>query len=328
MEVSHRLLHKLSILVAPVTVPIPDYGLYGEPQDRQFAERLHVETVPHRSVVHGWRIRPHRHHGLYQLFWIESGGGQLAIEDATYALSPPLAILVPPLVVHGFEFTPGTNGFVASLPIATLAEVLAPSVQVSLDRAVLLPQGARSDALADPRSLFADALGEYSGNLPGRSDALCAYAALLGIWFLRARGSAGRLESPGASVRAALLRRFIEVIERRFAEQPSVSMMAKELGISGPHLTRACRELLGRPALSLLHERIVLEAKRCLGFTAMPISQIAYSLGFADPAYFSRFFRNRVGVNPSVYRATLAQADGADLLSTTESREIDDHGSH
>jgi AraC family transcriptional regulator, transcriptional activator of pobA len=296
-----------------VAVPIPDYGLYGEPQDKQFTERLHVETVPYRSVVYGWRIRPHRHHGLYQFFWIESGGGQLEIEDTAHALCPPLAILVPPLVVHGFEFTPGTNGFVVSLPIATLDKVLAPSVQASFDKALLLPHQEQSDALANPRSLFADALSEYSGSLPGRSDALCAYATLLGIWFLRARGSASSLQSPGASVRAVLLRRFIEVVERRFAEQPSVSRIAKELGVSAPHLTRSCRELLGRPALSLVHERIVLEAKRSLGFTAMPISQIAYSLGFADPAYFSRFFRNRVGVNPSVYRAALAEAGGVRL---------------
>jgi AraC family transcriptional activator of pobA len=298
-----------------VTVPIPDYGLYGEPQDRHFTERLHVETVPYRSAVHDWKIRPHRHHGLYQLFWIESGGGQLEIEDTTHALCPPLAILVPPLVVHGFEFIPGTNGFVVTLPIATLDKVLAPSVQASFDRALLLPHREQSDEFADPRPLFADALCEYAGSLPGRSDALCAYATLLGIWFLRARGSASWLESPGASVRAVLLRRFIEVVERRFAEQPSVPGIAHELGVSAPHLTRACRELLGRSALSLVHERIVLEAKRCLGFTTMPISQIAYSLGFADPAYFSRFFRNRVGVNPSVYRATLAEAGGAGLLS-------------
>jgi AraC family transcriptional activator of pobA len=64
-----------------------------------------------------------------------------------------------------------------------------------------------------------------------------------------------------------------------------------------------------------VHERIILEAKRYLGFTAMPVSQIAFALGFADPAYFSRFFRDRVGMSPSVYRATLAEAGEACPLS-------------
>jgi AraC family transcriptional regulator, transcriptional activator of pobA len=292
-----------------VAVHIPDYALYGEPLDKQFAERLHIETVPQRSAAHSWRIRPHRHHGLYQLFWIESGGGELQIEDTRRTLSPPLAIFVPPLVVHGFNFEPGTDGFVASLPVATLAEVLAPTLQSTMDRALLLPQRRAPGAFVNPRELFEDAFTEHSRNLPGRSEALHAHAALLGIWFLRASGSATGLGRPGAQTRTLLLRRFLEVIERRFAEQPSVAKIAKELGVSPPYLTRACRELLGRPAHTLVHDRIILEAKRCLGFTSMPVSQIAYALGFADPAYFSRFFRDRVGVNPSVYRATLAEAE-------------------
>jgi AraC family transcriptional activator of pobA len=183
---------------------------------------------------------------------------------------------------------------------------LGPSLQVHLDKTLLLPQREASDTAIDPRHLFADALSEYSRNLPGRSEALCGYAALLGTWFLRASGSASRIDRPG--VRTVLLRRLMQVIERRFREQPPVSTLASELGVSAPHLTRACRELLGQPALSLVHERVILEAKRYLGFTTTPVSQIAFALGFADPAYFSRFFRDRVGMSPSVYRATLAEA--------------------
>jgi AraC-like DNA-binding protein len=183
------------------------------------------------------------------------------------------------MVVHGFEFAPGTDGFVASFPIATLDKILAASMQASPHRALLLPQHETSLPFASPRHFFADALREYAGNEPGRSEALCGYATLLGIWFLRVSGTARLLGRPGAHARAVLLRRFVEIIERRFAEQPSVATIARELGVSAPHLTRACRELLGRPALSLVHERIVLEAKRSLVFTSMPVSQVAYELG-------------------------------------------------
>jgi AraC family transcriptional regulator, transcriptional activator of pobA len=290
-----------------VAVHFPDYALYGEPQHEQFPERLHIETVPYRSAAHRWTIHPHRHHGLYQLFWIDTGGGQFEIEDATHTLCPPLAILVPPLVVHGFRFAPETDGFVASFPITTLDKVLTPSLYASLDKALLLPQ--REAAAGNPRRLFTEALGEYSANAPGRSEALYAYAALLAIWFLRASGTASRLGGAEAHARATLVRRFVEVVERRFAEQPSVSDIAHDLGVSAPHLTRVCREILGRPALNLVHDRIILEAKRNLAFSSMAVSEIAYALGFTDPGYFSRFFRDRVGVNPSVYRATLAEAD-------------------
>ena len=47
----------------------------------------------------------------------------------------------------------------------------------------------------------------------------------------------------------------------------------------------------------------MIEARRDLVYTAMTISQISFRLGFADPAYFSRFFAKRAGVSPSDYRA-------------------------
>ena len=45
------------------------------------------------------------------------------------------------------------------------------------------------------------------------------------------------------------------------------------------------------------------EARRDLVYTSMSISRISFRLGFADPAYFSRFFARRAGVSPSDYRA-------------------------
>jgi len=47
------------------------------------------------------------------------------------------------------------------------------------------------------------------------------------------------------------------------------------------------------------------EAERQLRHTSMTITQIAYFLGFEDPAYFSRFFSKRVGVSPRAFRDKL-----------------------
>lgn len=53
----------------------------------------------------------------------------------------------------------------------------------------------------------------------------------------------------------------------------------------------------------LIHLRMIVEAKRQLRYTAMPVAQIAYFLGFEDPAYFTRFFRQRSGLSPKAFRA-------------------------
>lgn len=146
------------------------------------------------------------------------------------------------------------------------------------------------------------ALEEFSTNRTGRDSALSAHAELISLWF--ARASQSRIASDGdrKHLRADLVRRFIEMVEANFRSGLSLVGYAQDLGISVPHLTRVCRQIVGRPAAGIVQDRLMMEARRDLVYTAMPISQIAFRLGFSDPAYFSRFFAARAGVSPSAYR--------------------------
>jgi hypothetical protein len=49
--------------------------------------------------------------------------------------------------------------------------------------------------------------------------------------------------------------------------------------------------------------RIIFEAKRLLVHTSLTAKEIAYDLGYNDPAYFSRLFQTRTGESPSGFRA-------------------------
>ncbi|WP_246775740.1 helix-turn-helix domain-containing protein [Methylobacterium aquaticum] len=59
-----------------------------------------------------------------------------------------------------------------------------------------------------------------------------------------------------------------------------------------------------RSPQGILHDRLMLEAKRSLIYTTLPVSKIAFDLGFNDPAYFSRFFAARAGLSPAAFRRT------------------------
>jgi AraC family transcriptional activator of pobA len=75
---------------------------------------------------------------------------------------------------------------------------------------------------------------------------------------------------------------------------------------------------VGKAPQSLLHDRLMLEAKRNLLYTTLPVSTIAFDLGFNDPAYFSRFFANREGMSPAAYRKlnhTVASSSSGKLLT-------------
>jgi AraC family transcriptional activator of pobA len=66
--------------------------------------------------------------------------------------------------------------------------------------------------------------------------------------------------------------------------------------------------VLGYPALKVIHDRLLIEAKRKLIYSERPVSHIAYELGFEDAAYFARFFAGRAGASPSQYRARMSAA--------------------
>jgi transcriptional regulator, AraC family len=91
-------------------------------------------------------------------------------------------------------------------------------------------------------------------------------------------------------------------VENHYREHFPVAHYASEIGMSGVHLNTLCREFHGCSALSVVHQRLLLEAKRSLLYTSMTVSQISDYLGFSDATYFSRFFRRATGASPRGFR--------------------------
>lgn len=284
---------------------IPAYWLYGERRDERFPDALHIETIVARSALHNWSIQPHRHDALFQFFLITQGGGRTRIDGQEHALAPGSTILLPPLVIHEFRFDPGTDGFVASVAESTLRRLFGrePDMAAALGNARVMPQPPEGGPLALEAAMRA-ALAEFAANLPGREPALSAHAEIVGLWFARAARRQRAMSEPVRDSRASLVRRFVEHVETSFRSHRSLTAYADELGVSAPHLSRCCRETLGHSAAGVIHDRLMLEARRDLVYTSMPISQISFRLGFSDPAYFSRFFAARAGMSPASYRAS------------------------
>ncbi|MGL5697772.1 MAG: helix-turn-helix domain-containing protein, partial [Kluyvera sp.] len=60
-------------------------------------------------------------------------------------------------------------------------------------------------------------------------------------------------------------------------------------------------------ALGVLHQRLLLEAKRSLQYTSMTVTQVSEYLGFSDVTYFSRFFRKHEGMTPKEFKLRMIQ---------------------
>lgn len=98
---------------------------------------------------------------------------------------------------------------------------------------------------------------------------------------------------------------FRDAVENGFATNHSVSAYADALGYSRRTLVRAVRAATGETPKGFIDKRVILEAKRLLAHTDMPIGRVGAAVGFPDAANFSKFFHQHTDVTPAAFRAEL-----------------------
>lgn len=99
-----------------------------------------------------------------------------------------------------------------------------------------------------------------------------------------------------------ILFEFISLIDIHFREEKSPSFYASKLNITVNYLNSLCVKLLSQTATSVIHNRVVHEAKKLLFMRDFSVKEVSAGLGFSDPSYFSRFFKINTGVAPKRYK--------------------------
>ena len=286
--------------------PIPVYLLYGEEQQWLTPDLLHCEAIATRSRLHNWEILPHSHHGLLQLLWLEQGEATLQLDDWKDQLVAGGVLIVPQHCIHGFQFSNYAQGIVI-----TLAYPLLENLGTDLSTALQSESAARVFILEEneERSLIEAMLRklmkEYQRQQGYRRELIeSSLTVVLACLMQQAQSMQPRLvEHPKRARR--YLSEFTNLIEQDYMHHHQLTFYATKIGISTAHLNTVCREFVQRSALDLIHARIMLEAKRNLVYTSLTIKTVAEMLGFADPAYFTRFFKRQAGLSPKEFRQQL-----------------------
>lgn len=100
------------------------------------------------------------------------------------------------------------------------------------------------------------------------------------------------------------IQEFKKLIAAHYVDHYTVFQYAELLNISTNYLNALSKKETGRTAIDLVHERVLLEAKRLLYATSLSVKEIANLLHFDSDAYFVRFFKKNVGQTPLDYRNT------------------------
>ena len=101
---------------------------------------------------------------------------------------------------------------------------------------------------------------------------------------------------------AGPINRAVELINRRVGEEPSVTELARMVGLSEYHFIRVFRQLMGvTPGQYIIISRMN-HAKYLLKTTALSVGEIAAMAGYSSESMFTAAFRRTQGVTPTRYR--------------------------
>lgn len=101
---------------------------------------------------------------------------------------------------------------------------------------------------------------------------------------------------------AQISHEFKKLLSKNVVTMKSPSAYAAKLNVSESYLNEVLKKITGYSVSGLIQQEVVLEAKRLLYYSQLNVKEITHRLGYDDPAYFSRIFRNVTGSTPLAFR--------------------------
>jgi AraC family transcriptional activator of pobA len=118
-----------------------------------------------------------------------------------------------------------------------------------------------------------------------------------------------------SSAHGNLLDQFVQLYQIHRREHWTVDQYCQKLGTSRDRLQTAVLRATGLTPQTYIHQSILNEARDLLRNTSLQINEIAFRLGYQDPAYFNRFFTRANGVSPGRFRKEMLQSGSQDMPS-------------
>jgi AraC-like DNA-binding protein len=140
---------------------------------------------------------------------------------------------------------------------------------------------------------------EFQNNETAQYDMLQSYLKQFMISAVRVKKENDTLKTDEVT---RLFKDFSLLVEEHYKSIHSVSTYANRLGISPKSITKHFKKMGNQSPSDFIKNRILLESKRMLIYSDFTIKEIAFELGFNDPAYFTRFFTKALQKSPLQFK--------------------------
>lgn len=240
----------------------------------------------------------HRH-SYYAIFFFEEGDGVHSIDFREYRIEAGSVFFLKPGQVHSWKFQAKPKGFALKVSPEFYTETGEKSGELGEFPFFSFASGTQKLVLRKEERIFGD-FQRLVSEFQESAEPRMLHAILRMILFQLQKEYESSEEV--RSEENLPVSKFQILLESNFLTQRSVSFYARRLGLVASSLNRICQNSMGKSAKSMIHDRVLLESKRYLLHSEWNIGQICRELGFADNAYFSRYFKARTGISPEQFR--------------------------
>jgi AraC-like DNA-binding protein/quercetin dioxygenase-like cupin family protein len=288
---------------APVPAPRPEtYFVVSNPEPEAM-NGLAVLFAGHSQTKPGHQLGP-KVVDYYLLHHVLSGRGEFAVRGETYVLGAGDSFLIRPDELVRYASDPADPWMYRWVAFR------GDGAAALLQAAGFTPQRPVVHTGASPRpGRRIQAIERaFRSRSPGASLEACGHLQLL-LAACRNALPAEEADSGGSAAPSqaeATVRQAIQYLSAQYAEPISIELMANTLGYNRAYLSKLFKRETGLTPVTFLLRLRLDKARRLLRERLdLTTGQIAASVGFKDPLYFSKQFRQHYGQSPTEYRETV-----------------------
>lgn len=100
-----------------------------------------------------------------------------------------------------------------------------------------------------------------------------------------------------------LIKKVISITNEKLSDSSfGIEQLSRKIGISSVYLNKKISALTGKTSSEYVRSIRIKKGAALLTKTQLSISEIAYEVGYTEPKYFSKYFKEEYGILPSEYR--------------------------
>lgn len=259
-------------------------------------EETSYEASPYDDATDPPNRTDHRD-DYYVFLLVVEGSGTATVDFRTLEIDSGMLLYIRPGQIHRCIRADRISGW--SLAVAPC--MLEASCRDTLDRHTLDDNRLRLSAteVEELQACFR-MLSRRTGR--GRDDLQAPLLHVVTGMIAQICGRQRRPDIACAPRYAELALQFRLLLTRRFRSEKRPSAYARELHVSPAYLYEAVKAATGISVGRWIRQEATLEAQRLLCYSRLAVKEIAFTLGYADPAYFSRLFTKCTGMSPAQFR--------------------------